>query len=66
LRTAKKNVTTYSWYTNIPLLHYLLEKKTTLFGTMKKNKHDLPPEFLPFVSGTARNRLSVQIVVMQT
>jgi len=42
-----KNMTTDNWYTNIPLLHCLLEKKTTLLGTMKKNKCEIPPEFLP-------------------
>jgi len=64
IENSNKNVTTDNWYTNIPLLHYLLEKKTTLLGTMKKNKREIPPEFLPFVSSTARNRLSVQIVLM--
>jgi len=47
IENSNKNVTTDNWYTNIPLLHYLLEKKTTLLGTMKKNKREIPPEFLP-------------------
>jgi len=47
IENSNKNVTTDNWYTNIPLLHYLLEKKITLLGTMKKNKHEIPPEFLP-------------------
>jgi len=46
IENSYKNVTTDNWYTNIPLLHYLLEKKTTLLGTMKKNKREIPPEFL--------------------
>jgi len=44
IENSYKNVTTDNWYTNIPLLHYLLEKKTTLLGTMKKNKSEIPPE----------------------
>jgi len=47
IENSYKNVTTDNWYTNIPLLHYLLENKTILLGTMKKNKHEIPPEFLP-------------------
>jgi len=47
IENSNKNMTTDNWYTNIPLLHYLLEKKTTQLGTMKKNKHEIPPEFLP-------------------
>ena len=47
IENSNKNVTTDNWYTNIPLLHYLLEKKTTLLGTMKKNKREIPPKFLP-------------------
>ena len=47
IENSYKNVTTDNWYTNIPLLHYLLEKKTTLLGTIKKNKREIPPEFLP-------------------
>ena len=47
IENSNKNVTTDNWYTNIPLLHYLLEKKTTLLGTVRKNKREIPPEFLP-------------------
>jgi len=47
IENSNKNVTTDNLYTNIPLLHYLLEKKTTLLGTVKKNKREIPPEFLP-------------------
>ena len=47
IENSYKNVTTDNWYTNIPLLLYLLEKKTTLLGTMKKNKRQITPEFLP-------------------
>ena len=47
IQNSNKNVTTDNLYTNIPLLHYLLEKKTTLLGTMKKNKREIPPYFLP-------------------
>jgi len=47
IEISYKNVTTDNWYTNIPLLHYLLEKKTTLLATMKKNKREISPKFLP-------------------
>ena len=47
IENSNKNVTTDNWCTNIPLLHYLLEKKTTLLGTVKKNKREIPPKFLP-------------------
>jgi hypothetical protein len=47
IENSYKNVTTDNWYTNISLLHYLLEKKTTLLGTMKKNKREIPSQFLP-------------------
>jgi len=47
IENSYKNVTTDNWYTNNPFLHYLLEKKTTLLGTMKKNKRKIPPKFLP-------------------
>ena len=38
IENSNKNVTTNNWNTNIPLLHYLLEKRIPLLGTMKKNK----------------------------
>ena len=47
IENSNKNVTTDNWYTNIPLLHYLLEKKTALLGTVRKNKREIPPECLP-------------------
>ena len=47
IENSNENVTTDNWYTNIPLLHYLLEKKTTLLGTTRKNKREIPPELLP-------------------
>src|SRR5215510_4555797 len=45
IEKSNKNVTTDNWYTNIPLLHYLLEKKTTLLGTMKKINVKFHPNF---------------------
>lgn len=44
---SNRNLTTDNWCTNFPLATYLLEKKITLLGTMRKNKREIPPEFLP-------------------
>lgn len=45
---TNRNITTDNWFTSIPLLRNLfVEKKLTLVGTMRKNKREIPPEFLP-------------------
>ncbi|XP_071639586.1 piggyBac transposable element-derived protein 4-like [Temnothorax longispinosus] len=44
---SNRNLTTDSWYTSLPLAEYLLGKNITFFGTMRKNKLEIPPEFLP-------------------
>ena len=36
IENSNKNVTTDIWYTHIPLLHYLLEKRTALLGTIEE------------------------------
>lgn len=42
------NITTDNWFTSIPLIETLQkEQKLTLVGTLKKNKREIPPEFLP-------------------
>jgi len=36
IENSKRNLTTDNWYTSIPLADYLLQKKITLTGTLKK------------------------------
>jgi Transposase IS4 len=47
IENSKRNLTTDNWYTSIPLADYLLHKKITVIGTLKKNKREIPTEFLP-------------------
>jgi len=42
-----RNLTTDNWYTSYPLAVSLLKDKITLVGTLKKNKKEIPFEFLP-------------------
>lgn len=45
---SKRNITMDNWYTSYPLAVSLLtEKKLTCIGTLRKNKREIPPEFLP-------------------
>ena len=41
------NLTTDNWYTSYTLAMSLLQDKITLVGTLKKNKREIPAEFLP-------------------
>ena len=47
IENSNRNLTTDNYYTSVPLADYLLENKIKLIGTLKKNKHEIPPEFLP-------------------
>lgn len=46
IQGSSRNLTTDNWYTSYPLAMYLLQKKITLIGTMRKNKREIPTEFL--------------------
>ncbi|XP_019891791.2 uncharacterized protein LOC109612283 [Musca domestica] len=45
LQNSGRNITTDNWFKSYSLAEYLLEKKTTLVGTIRKNKRVLPPSF---------------------
>ncbi|XP_060846028.1 piggyBac transposable element-derived protein 4-like [Rhopalosiphum padi] len=47
IEKSNRNLTTDNYYTSIPLAEYLMQKQITLVGTLKKNKREIPPEFLP-------------------
>lgn len=47
IENSNRNLTTDNYYTSYPLAEYLLQRGITLLGTMKKNKREIPPEFLP-------------------
>lgn len=44
---TNRNITTDNWYTSLELANILKEKQLTLVGTVKKNKKEIPKEFLP-------------------
>ena len=47
LKGTCRNLTTDNWYTSYTLAISLLQDKITLVGTLKKNKREIPAEFLP-------------------
>ncbi|CAH1996523.1 unnamed protein product [Acanthoscelides obtectus] len=47
IKNTKRNLTTDNYYTSYELAEYLLKNGLTLTGTLKKNKREFPPEFLP-------------------
>lgn len=47
MKGSGRNLTTDNWYSSIPLAKWLLENKIKLTGTLRKNKREIPLEFLP-------------------
>lgn len=47
IKGTNRNLTIDNYYTTHELAMYLLENKTTLLGTVKKNRPEFPREFLP-------------------
>lgn len=54
IKGSSRNITTHNWYTSVKLANELLDipYKLTLVGTLKKNKPDIPQDFLPNKSRT--------------
>lgn len=47
IENSNRNITADNWFSSIPLMQILTTKKLTYLGTLKKNKKEIPPEFLP-------------------
>lgn len=47
LYNTGRNVTTDNFFTSYDLGQFLLTQNTTLLGTMRKSRTEIPPEFLP-------------------
>lgn len=41
-----RNITMDNYFTSVPLVKDLLSRKTTVLGTLRKNKREIPPSFL--------------------
>jgi hypothetical protein len=47
LYNSNRNLTADNWFSSAELAKHLLANQITFVGTLKKNKRDIPPEFLP-------------------
>lgn len=47
LYNSNRNITADNWFSSIELADHLLKNKLTYVGTLKKNKREIPAEFLP-------------------
>ncbi|CAB0014424.1 unnamed protein product [Nesidiocoris tenuis] len=46
IKNTNRNVTFDNWFTSVPLALDLLQKGITCIGTIRKNKNELPPQFV--------------------
>jgi len=46
INNSGRNLTMDNWFTSVPLAEKLIERGITCVGTMKRNKPDIPAEFL--------------------
>ena len=46
LENTGRNITTDNFFTSLSLANTLLEKKLSLLGTVRKNKGEIPSEFV--------------------
>ncbi|XP_050302765.1 piggyBac transposable element-derived protein 3-like [Anthonomus grandis grandis] len=44
---SNRNITADNWFTSLELVEQLKNRKLTYVGTVKKNKKEIPPDFLP-------------------
>lgn len=44
---SNRNITTDNWYTSMELISVMKSKGLTVVGTLRKNKKEIPKEFLP-------------------
>ncbi|GBP44058.1 hypothetical protein EVAR_85212_1 [Eumeta japonica] len=47
VENSNRNITADNWFSSIPLVDILLKRGLTYLGTLKKNKAEIPPCFLP-------------------
>lgn len=47
IQNTNRNITADNWFSSLELAEYLREKGLTYVGTLKKNKREIPPSFLP-------------------
>lgn len=46
IQGTNRNITMDNWFTSVNLVKKMLECKLTCVGTMKKNKREIPPQFI--------------------
>lgn len=44
---SNRNITADNWFSSIQVIEELKKRQLTYLGTLKKNKREIPPEFLP-------------------
>ena len=47
LEGSRRNITADNWFSSLQLVEELKKRDITYLGTLKKNKREIPPEFLP-------------------